>query len=82
MQATRKELDSWAKVENSISVAEAAVDTLLKAAKRSHSDRGAGSVRTKKLVFDRGWEGWWIEDAVKIMNAPPDSIRLLITDTI
>ena len=71
LQATRKELDSWAKVENGISVAEAAVDTLLKAAKRSHTDRGAGSVRTKKAIFDRGWEGWWIEDAVKIMNAPP-----------
>ena len=52
--ALKHELMGWVLVEQEVAKVEAAVRK-----KRT----GAGG---KKVVFEKGWEGWWIEEAVKV----------------
>jgi len=34
-------------------------------------------VRTAKIKFERGWDSWWIEEAIRAINASSASLRLL-----
>ena len=63
--AEREELVNWTRVEDSISSAEAGVDMIVKAARRPSTSDSNDSGRTTNVKFDRGWEEYWIKDAVE-----------------
>ena len=63
--AARKELIAWASIEHSITSAEVGVDTIVKLARSSSTSGASGAVRTGSVKFDRGWKGWWVDDALK-----------------
>ncbi|KAL8858325.1 MAG: hypothetical protein Q9178_005188 [Gyalolechia marmorata] len=36
--------------------------------------KGQNVNRTKKVEFERGWEGWWIEDCLRGFSIQPDAV--------
>lgn len=62
--APRKELVMWAAVEDRISSSESIANTIIRSARLSQKSGRYGSLRSEKVTFNRGWEGWWIEDAI------------------
>lgn len=65
--ALKKELLAWVKTEDSISSAQAGVDMIVRSAMKSSVAGDTRNVRTRRVKFDRGYDGWWVEDAVKHM---------------
>ena len=64
-QAQRKELVAWVTTESSISRAQAGIERAIRFVMVSSAARASHDVWLRKIKFDRGWEGWWIQDAVK-----------------
>ena len=60
----RKELMMWAAEEDRITDAEVRANMAIKSARFSREGGRFGSGRSEKVTFTKGWEGWWIEDAI------------------
>ncbi|KAL8792775.1 MAG: hypothetical protein Q9195_004663 [Heterodermia aff. obscurata] len=64
----RTELLLWAGVEGRVSDAEDIANRIIRSARLSQISKKVGTGQTEKVTFDRGWEGWWIEDAINHIN--------------
>ena len=62
--APRKELLSWVAVEKRTSYHNEIASRIIRLARFSQTSGTFGGVRSEKVTFNRGWEGWWIEDAI------------------
>ena len=68
MWAQKKELVAWANIEEYISYAERGVRSMTMQAKDPSSAGPKLENRSRTVQFERGWEGWWIEDALRYLN--------------
>ena len=66
--ARKKELVAWANIEKHIGNVERNVRLIISQAKRSSTDDLKIGNRQTTVKFDRGWHGWWIEDALEYFN--------------
>ena len=73
--APRKELVMWVAVEDRISDAEEMANTIIRSARFPRTAERFGSVRSQKVRFNRGWNGWWIKDAINHI-APRNHVSL------
>ena len=69
LQKMREELINWADGERTITLIDKLVNSI-----RTHngisSSTGSNLGSTSRRIhFDRGWQGWWIEDALSSINA-------------
>ena len=63
--ALKKELVAWVTIEDSNSSAQAGVEKIVRFGMRSSAVGESRNVRTRMVKFDRGWQGWWIEEALR-----------------
>ena len=68
LKRMREELESWAAIEDSISRAETNINMTLKSSRRNSAAVHFDRTRNAPVTFDRGWKGWWVEDALKHIN--------------
>lgn len=65
----KAELTSWANGEEMRTRIDKLVNTMrMQGGNSSSADRNIGP-RSNRIYFDRGWDGWWIEDALSSINA-------------
>ncbi|CAF9935327.1 MAG: hypothetical protein HETSPECPRED_009746 [Heterodermia speciosa] len=62
--APKNEIMTWAGEENRISKTVNKANSIIRSARISQTSEKVGSGQKEKVTFDRGWEGWWIEDAL------------------
>ena len=64
-QAQRKEFVAWALTEFNTRRARAGIERAIRFVMVSSAAGTSQDVRPRTVKFDRGWEGWWIEDALE-----------------
>ena len=67
-QAQWKELVAWGTTEINISRAQTGIERAIRFVVVPSATGASQDVRPRKIKFDRGWEGWWIKDALEDIN--------------
>ena len=75
--ANKKQMVAWANIEKHIGDVERKVRSMIARAKLSSTDTSNASNRARTVTFERGWQGWWIEDALNYVATANSSFQPL-----